>query len=95
MAYSLSNRGTLYRDHTHPAPELYAPITGPHGWRFGIADPWKSLPANVPVWNEPDRVHATLVGEHPFLAIYAWTRDVHYPAIVVPADDWAEIEARL
>jgi hypothetical protein len=87
--------GTLYRDHRHPAPELYAPITGPHGWRFGIADPWKWLPANVPVWNEPHRVHATLVGENPFLAIYAWTRDVHHPAIVVPADDWAEIEARL
>jgi hypothetical protein len=86
---------TLYRDHMHAAPELYAPITGPHGWRFGIADPWKSRPANVPVWNEPHRIHATLVGEHPFLAIYAWTRDVHHPAIVVPADDWAEIEARL
>ncbi|MFT4152175.1 MAG: dimethylsulfonioproprionate lyase family protein, partial [Paracoccaceae bacterium] len=25
----------LYRDHAHPAPELYAPLTGPHGWRFG------------------------------------------------------------
>jgi hypothetical protein len=86
---------TLYRDHRHPAPELYVPLTGPHGWRFGTTDPWKSLPANVPVWNEPDRIHATLVNENPFLAIYAWTRDVHHPAIVVPATDWAEIEARL
>ena len=25
----------LYRDHHHAAPELYAPLTGPHGWRFG------------------------------------------------------------
>jgi hypothetical protein len=25
----------LYRDRRHPAPELYAPLTGPHGWRFG------------------------------------------------------------
>jgi hypothetical protein len=87
--------GTLYRDHRHRAPELYAPITGPHGWRFGIADPWKWLPANVPVWNEPESVHATLVEENPFLCVYAWTRDVHHPAIVVPATDWAEIEARL
>ena len=25
----------LYRDHNHAAPELYVPLTGPHGWRFG------------------------------------------------------------
>jgi len=86
---------TLYRDHRHPAPELYAPVTGPHRWRFGIDDPWQSLPANVPVWNEPERVHATLVGDHPFLAIFAWTRDVHLPSRVVPAPDWREIEAAL
>lgn len=86
---------TLYRDHRHPAPELYAPITGPHRWRFGIDDPWKELAANVPVWNEPERVHATLVGEHPFLAIYGWTRDVNAPASVVPAPDWSAIEAKL
>ncbi len=24
----------LYRDHHHAAPELYAPLTGAHGWRF-------------------------------------------------------------
>jgi hypothetical protein len=86
---------TLYRDHRHLAPELYAPITGPHRWRFGIDDPWHSLEANIPVWNEPQRVHATLVGEQPFLAVFAWTRDVTAPASVVPAPDWQEIEARL
>jgi hypothetical protein len=86
---------TLYRDHRHLAPELYAPITGPHPWRFGIDDPWRSLPANIPVWNEPQRVHATLVGEKPFLAVFAWTRDVSAPASVVPAPDWLEIEAGL
>ena len=84
---------TLYRDHRHLAPELYAPITGPHRWRFGIDDPWKELAANIPVWNEPQRVHATLVGEQPFLAIFGWTRDVSAPASVVPAPDWREIEA--
>src|SRR5262249_9655754 len=26
---------TFYRDHHHKAPELYVPLTGPHGWRFG------------------------------------------------------------
>lgn len=86
---------TLYRDHRHLAPELYAPITGPHRWRFGIDDPWKELAANVPVWNKPQRVHATLVGEQPFLAIFGWTRDVTAPASVVPAPDWPAIEAGL
>jgi hypothetical protein len=30
----------LYRDHHHAAPELYAPLTGPHGWRFGPGGRW-------------------------------------------------------
>jgi hypothetical protein len=86
---------TLYRDRRHPAPELYAPITGPHRWRFGIDDPWQELEANIPVWNEPHRVHATIVGDKPLLAVFAWTRDVNIPATVVPAPDWLEIEAGL
>lgn len=86
---------TLYRDHRHLAPELYAPITGPHRWRFGTDDSWKELTANIPVWNEPQRVHATLVGAQPFLAIFAWTRDVTSTASVVPAPDWPAIEAGL
>lgn len=86
---------TLYRDHRHLAPELYAPITGPHRWRFGIDDPWQSLDANIPVWNESQRVHATHVGQAPFLAVFAWTRDVSAPANVVPAPDWPTIEASL
>jgi hypothetical protein len=86
---------TLYRDHRHPAPELYAPVTGPHGWRFGVESPWQTLAAHIPVWNEPNRPHATLVDGVPFLAVFAWTRDVALPASVIPADDWAEIEAGL
>ncbi len=86
---------TLYRDHRHLAPELYAPITGPHRWRFGVDDPWTELAANIPVWNESQRVHATLVGLQPFLAVFAWTRDVSAPASVVPAPDWPAIEAAL
>ncbi len=37
----------FYRDHHHAAPELYAPLTGPHGWRFKPGDPL--------VWKEADR----------------------------------------
>ncbi len=82
----------LYRDHCHPAPELYAPLTGPHGWRFAPGAPLVMKVAHEPVWNPPGRPHATKVGAVPFLCIYGWTRDVDLPARVIPAGDWPEIE---
>lgn len=84
----------FYRDHHHAAPELYAPLTGPHGWRFApdTALSWK--PAHAPVWNEPWAPHATLTGETPFLCLYAWTGNVNEPARVVPASDWPQLENR-
>jgi hypothetical protein len=84
--------GTLYRDHRHKAPELYAPLTGPHEWRFGPDTPWHKKPAHELVWNVPMRIHATLVRDVPFLALYAWTSDINEPSRVVPAKDWQEIE---
>ncbi len=86
---------TLYRDHFHKAPELYVPLTGPHEWRFGASESWTEYGAHTPVWNEPMRVHATLVRSVPFLSLFAWTRDVDVAAVVAPASDWAEIEGRL
>ncbi len=83
----------LYRDHSHPAPELYLPLTGPHGWRFGPNRPLIVRPAHHPVWNDPNRPHLTKVGPIPFLAFYGWTREVDKPAIVLPADDWDRLEA--
>ena len=82
----------LYRDHHHAAPELYVPLTGPHGWRFKPGDPliWKQ--AGEPVWNEPWQPHATMVGTVPFLAFYAWTRDISNPATVITSSDWSELE---
>jgi hypothetical protein len=82
----------FYRDHNHAAPELYAPLTGPHGWRFSRRDPLHSKPAHEPVWNEPFRSHAMKAGAVPFLCFYVWTADVNAPASVLPADDWGEIE---
>lgn len=82
----------FYRDHRHAAPELYLPLTGPHGWRFRPGDPLTWQEAGVPVWNEPFRPHATKVGDVPFLCLYGWTRDVDEPATVVPADDWPALE---
>jgi Dimethlysulfonioproprionate lyase len=82
----------LYRDHRHAAPELYAPLTGPHGWRFGVGRPLIVKPAHEPVWNPPHRPHLTKVGPLPFLCLYVWTRDVNKVAVVLPADDWAALE---
>jgi len=86
---------TLYRDHCHPAPELYVPVTGPHRWRFGPTAPWIEKPAHAPIWNEPNAIHATWVRDVPFLCIYGWTRDVNAAAKVVPASDWNMIETQL
>jgi hypothetical protein len=83
----------VYRDHRHPAPELYAPLTGPHGWRFEPDAALAVQPAHQPIWNEPNRPHLIKVGAAPFLCIYAWTRDVSEPAQVLPANDWAQLEA--
>jgi hypothetical protein len=85
--------GTLYRDHQHAAPELYAPLTGPHGWRFGTGRRLVIKPAHEPVWNPPRQPHLTLTGRVPFLSFYVWTGDVDLAARVIPADDWAELEA--
>lgn len=84
---------TLYRDHRHAAPELYAPLTGPHGWRFGPDRPLAVKPAHEPVWNPPFQPHLTKVGALPFLCLYAWTRDANAPAEVIPATDWPALEA--
>jgi hypothetical protein len=83
----------LYRDHCHKAPELYAPLTGPHGWRFGPDMPLVIKPAHDPVWNAPYAPHLTKVGPVPFLCLFGWTRDVAEVARVIPAPDWAELEA--
>ena len=82
----------FYRDHRHAAPELYAPLTGPHGWRFAPGDPLDWQPAHTPVWNPPQRPHATKVGAVPFLCLYAWTSDVAEPAVIVEADDWPRLD---
>lgn len=83
----------LYRDHQHAAPELYAPLTGPHGWRFGPGTALTVKPAHVPVWNPPFRPHLTKIGPTPFLAFFVWTRDVNETATVLPAEDWPMLEA--
>jgi Dimethlysulfonioproprionate lyase len=83
----------LYRDRHHAAPELYAPLTGPHGWRFQPGAQLLIKQAHEPVWNTANRPHLTKVGPVPFLCIYCWTRDALAPTHVIPADDWPALEA--
>ncbi|MDH6268861.1 hypothetical protein M2360_004280 [Rhizobium sp. SG_E_25_P2] len=83
----------LYRDHKHAAPELYAPFTGPNGWRFQPGDPLDWRPAHEPVWNEAWAPHAFRSGNVPFLCVYGWTKDVNIPAEMILCDDWAAVEA--
>lgn len=83
----------LYRDRRHAAPELYAPLTGPHGWRFRPGSPLIIKNAHDPIWNEPFQAHLTKVGPTPLLCVYCWTRDNDKPAEVLHAQDWANLEA--
>jgi len=83
----------LYRDHRHLAPELYLPLTGPHGWRFGPDRALTIKPAHQPVWNAPMVPHLTKVGPVPFLCVYIWAQDVNAVAEIVPAADWDRLEA--
>lgn len=84
--------GVLYRDHRHAAPELYAPLTGPDGWRFAPLEPLSWKPAHQPIWNEAHQHHAIRVGNVPFLCIFGWTSDVNEIATVIRSDDWVELE---
>jgi hypothetical protein len=84
---------TLYRDHRHAAPELYAPLTGPNGWRFGSGDPLVWKPAHQPVWNEAWAQHCFRSGPLPYLCVFGWTRDVQVPAEMIVELDWATLEA--
>ncbi|WP_374306720.1 dimethylsulfonioproprionate lyase family protein [Dongia sp.] len=95
LGFLLIAPGTLYRDHHHLASELYVPLTGPSSWRFGTTAPWQEkVPGDI-VWNPPQRVHATLVRDMPLLCLYAWTENVHAPAVVDFSDDWQRLEAAL
>lgn len=94
LGYFLLQPQVLYRDHKHLSPEVYVPLTGPTGWRFGQG-PWRDIAAGSLVYNAPEVVHATRVYDAPFLAIFAWLRDIHHRCEVVQHPDWALIEADL
>lgn len=72
-----------YRNHHHPAPELYWPLTAQSLWsRDG--GPFAEKPQGATIWHAPMTVHATRTEETPLLALWCWTRDVSTPATLIP-----------
>ena len=68
-----------YRDHYHPAAELYWPLTSGSLWsRDG--GPFAEQPQGALIWHPPMILHATKTGETPLLAVWCWTKDVATPA---------------
>jgi hypothetical protein len=68
-----------YKDHYHPAPELYWPLTGPTEWKRG-AGGFETREAGTTIWHPPLRIHATKTIDQPLLAVWAWTCDTATPA---------------
>ena len=82
MGFLLLGPRQLYREHYHPAPELYWMLTGPSRWKRG-AGGWEELAAGDSRWHQPFVVHATETCDVPLLCLWAWTKDVAEPARLV------------
>lgn len=68
-----------YRDHYHPAPELYWPLTAGSFWsRDG--EPFAEKAQGAIIWHPAMALHATITRETPLLAVWCWTRDTATPA---------------
>ena len=74
----------FYKDHAHPAPELYWTLTGPSLWRR-TPGAFGARPAGSAIWHAPNIIHATRTMEAPLLAMWIWTQDTGFPARLVDA----------
>jgi hypothetical protein len=82
MGILLLGPNRTYKDHVHPAPELYWTLTGPSLWRCAPGG-FEMRPAGTPIWHAPNVVHATHTIEQPLLAVWIWTEDTQHPARLV------------
>jgi hypothetical protein len=82
LGFLLLGPGLHYRDHAHPAPELYWLLTGPSDWSRG-GDAFATRQAGEMIWHRPHEVHAMRTHDQPLLALWAWTRDTAEPARLV------------
>jgi hypothetical protein len=71
-----------YRDHFHPAPELYWILSGSSEWKCSDGGFVTHQPGET-IWHESGVVHATRTLDQPLLALWAWTRDVDGPVTLV------------
>tara|TARA_B100000768_G_scaffold102042_1_gene95005 strand:+ start:274 stop:981 length:708 start_codon:yes stop_codon:yes gene_type:complete len=85
---------TLYRDHSHAAPELYLNLAKKSGWRLNFGD-WQDYPAGSLIWNNADEIHATKTYGQPFISVFIWLEKVNSKCHVIQSKDWAEIEKDL
>jgi hypothetical protein len=68
-----------YRDHYHPAPELYWPLTS-GSWWSSDGGALEERPQGAVIWHPPMMLHATATRHAPLLAVWCWTRDTATPA---------------
>jgi hypothetical protein len=73
---------THYRDHFHPAPELYWPLTSDAEWLKGDEQLTPKAAGTV-IWHRPNVIHATRTRARPLLTIWSWTRDTGTPARLI------------
>lgn len=71
-----------YKDHHHPAPELYWPLTGPAEWKQGEGN-FTIKKAGDIIWHAPNEIHAIKTADHPLLAVWSWTQDTDVAAKLV------------
>jgi quercetin dioxygenase-like cupin family protein len=68
-----------YRDHSHPAEEIYHVVAGAASWwREGAA--WREERAGAAIHHAPNVRHATRTGAEPMLALYCWSGAIGAPA---------------
>ena len=66
--------GRRYPTHTHPAEEVYHPLTGAGEWRRGD-EGWRQVPAGSAIHHPPMIAHETRAGPETLLALYCWAGD--------------------
>ena len=85
---------TLYKDHSHIAPEFYLNLSNKSDWRFNFG-PWQRYGAGSLIWNPSKQIHATKVSDKPFLSIFAWLGHVKCFCKVHQSRDHSQIEQQL
>ena len=85
LGFLLLGPGRHYRDHYHPAPELYWPLTAHSFWKKGASAFVERRQGEV-IWHPSMEIHATITREKPLLAAFAWTREAHIGARLCATD---------